>query len=59
MFGVFIAVIPCLVGLVSGLYTSSDDVVELTAANFNSKVLQSNDLWLVEFYAPWYVKLLT
>lgn len=35
------------------LYTAGDDVVELTAANFNEKVLNSNSLWLVEFYAPW------
>jgi protein disulfide-isomerase A6 len=36
-----------------GLYSSGDEVVELTAANFNEKVLQSKSLWLVEFYAPW------
>lgn len=36
-----------------GLYSPSDDVIELTAANFQSKVVQSSDLWLVEFYAPW------
>jgi protein disulfide-isomerase A6 len=38
---------------VLSLYSPSDEVIELTAANFNSKVIQSNDLWLVEFYAPW------
>lgn len=32
---------------------SSKDVVELTDANFKEKVLNSDDLWLVEFYAPW------
>lgn len=37
----------------NGLYSSSDDVVELNASNFNSKVIQSNELWYVEFYAPW------
>jgi protein disulfide-isomerase A6 len=36
-----------------GLYTAGDEVTELTAANFNEKVLQSKSLWLVEFYAPW------
>lgn len=40
---------------VSGLYSSSDDVIELTPSNFNREVIQSNSLWLVEFYAPWYV----
>jgi protein disulfide-isomerase A6 len=37
----------------SALYTSSDDVVELTEANFKTRVLQSDEFWLVEFYAPW------
>lgn len=38
----------------NALYSSGDEVIELTAANFNSKVIQSSDVWLVEFYAPWY-----
>ena len=29
------------------------DVVELTEANFNALVMESNDHWLVEFFAPW------
>ena len=29
------------------------DVIELTDSNFEEKVLKSDDLWLVEFYAPW------
>lgn len=32
------------------------DVIELTDSNFNEKVLQSNELWMVEFFAPWYVQ---
>ena len=32
-----------------------NDVVELTDSNFDELVLQSEDLWLVEFYAPWWV----
>uniref|UniRef100_A0A7N6FHS1 Protein disulfide-isomerase A6 n=1 Tax=Anabas testudineus TaxID=64144 RepID=A0A7N6FHS1_ANATE len=35
------------------MYSSSDDVVELTPSNFNREVIQSDSLWLVEFYAPW------
>lgn len=35
------------------LFMYDGDVVELTQGNFNQLVLQSNDLWLVEFYAPW------
>ncbi|XP_013916569.1 PREDICTED: protein disulfide-isomerase A6-like, partial [Thamnophis sirtalis] len=38
---------------VNSLYSSSDDVVELTPTNFNREVIQSDSLWLVEFYAPW------
>lgn len=29
------------------------NVVELTDSNFDKLVLDSDDLWLVEFYAPW------
>lgn len=29
------------------------DVVELTDSIFNKEVLDSKDMWLVEFYAPW------
>ncbi|CAH1247315.1 PDIA6 [Branchiostoma lanceolatum] len=32
---------------------SSDDVIELTDANFEEKVLRSKDIWLVEFFASW------
>ncbi|OTF71502.1 hypothetical protein BLA29_006824, partial [Euroglyphus maynei] len=33
--------------------SKSSDVIELTESNFDEKVLKSDDLWLVEFYAPW------
>jgi protein disulfide-isomerase A6 len=32
---------------------SASSVLELTEANFDALVMESNDLWLVEFYAPW------
>ena len=32
---------------------SDKDVVELTEGNFDKLVLQSEDMWLVEFFAPW------
>lgn len=35
------------------LYTSSSPVLQLTPNNFKSKVLNSNGVVLVEFYAPW------
>jgi protein disulfide-isomerase A6 len=39
--------------LSSALYGSSSPVVQLTASNFKSKVLNSNGVVLVEFFAPW------
>ncbi|XP_077344913.1 protein disulfide-isomerase A6 isoform X2 [Lithobates pipiens] len=41
----------CLV--VRGVYSAGDDVIELTPSNFNREVIQSDGLWLVEFFAPW------
>lgn len=37
----------------SGSGGSSKNVVELTSANFDKLVLNSDDVWLVEFFAPW------
>jgi protein disulfide-isomerase A6 len=37
----------------AAFYEGKSDVVELTPANFDEKVLKSDGLWLVEFYAPW------
>ncbi|XP_071736726.1 protein disulfide isomerase-like 2-3 isoform X2 [Rutidosis leptorrhynchoides] len=39
--------------LVDAFYGSSSPVVQLTPSNFKSKVLNSNSVVLVEFYAPW------
>ena len=37
----------------SGSQGGKDEVIELTDSNFDKLVLQSEDLWLVEFFAPW------
>ncbi|KAJ8900815.1 hypothetical protein NDN08_000114 [Rhodosorus marinus] len=45
-----------LVGLAaaSDLYDyARSPVVELTSNNFKEKVMESNETWFVEFYAPW------
>lgn len=34
------------------LYQSTD-VIELTQSNFEKLVLKSDEIWIVEFYAPW------
>ncbi|KRX87849.1 Protein disulfide-isomerase A6 [Trichinella pseudospiralis] len=33
--------------------SSSDDVIQLNDANFDSMITSSDDMWLVEFFAPW------
>lgn len=33
--------------------SSDSDVIELTEDNFDKLVLNSEDIWLVEFFAPW------
>ena len=35
------------------LYSAKSKVVSLTKDNFKSKVIDSNQLWFIEFYAPW------
>lgn len=35
------------------LYSSSSPVVKLTKDNFKKLVLDSDQLWFVEFFAPW------
>lgn len=42
-----------LISNAHSLYSPSDDVVILTSSNFQSKVVQSDELWFVEFFAPW------
>lgn len=37
----------------SALYDKSDSVIELTPSNFESRVIDSDDIWIVEFFAPW------
>lgn len=37
----------------ASLYANEPAVIALTEANFQSKVISSDDVWIVEFYAPW------
>ncbi|KAL8140479.1 hypothetical protein V2J09_006500 [Rumex salicifolius] len=43
----------CFSFAVNALYATSSPVVQLTPSNFKSKVLNSNGVVLVEFFAPW------
>lgn len=36
-----------------GESSSKKDVIELTDDSFDKNVLDSEDVWMVEFYAPW------
>jgi protein disulfide-isomerase A6 len=50
------SVLICIIGFIistHGFYSSSDDVIELDATNFDRLVTQSSELWIVEFYASW------
>ena len=42
-----------LLKLASSLYSSAGPVVMLTESNFKKEVLDSKDIWLIEFFAPW------
>mmetsp|Transcript_10171 Transcript_10171/g.13691 ORF Transcript_10171/g.13691 Transcript_10171/m.13691 type:complete len:398 (-) Transcript_10171:63-1256(-) len=37
----------------AGLYGKNSNVIELTVENFAKELFSTNDVWLVEFYAPW------
>ncbi|KOC65483.1 Protein disulfide-isomerase A6 [Habropoda laboriosa] len=35
------------------LYSSNSDVIDLKPSNFDNLVLNSDNIWVVEFFAPW------
>ncbi|KAG5674681.1 hypothetical protein PVAND_004633 [Polypedilum vanderplanki] len=42
-----------LIQLSVALYDSKDEVVELTPSNFDRLVTKGDEVWIVEFFAPW------
>lgn len=48
----FVATVFALFATSSALYETGD-VIELTPSNFKQLVLDSDDVWVVQFYAPW------
>ncbi|XP_022821759.1 protein disulfide-isomerase A6 homolog [Spodoptera litura] len=48
----FLGILLC-VGSGLALYDSGSDVVDLTPDNFNQLITDRDEVWLVEFYAPW------
>lgn len=49
----FALVLLCSLQPARGLYGPSSDVLTLTPDNFKTKVLKSDSVVLVEFFAPW------
>lgn len=47
-----LGILCCVVGSFA-LYDSPSDVVVLTPSNFDKLVTNSDEIWIVEFYAPW------
>lgn len=39
--------------MATAMYGPSTDVVDLSSANFKNRVIDSDEVWVVEFYAPW------
>ena len=42
-----------LVGTCQCLYDAKSPVVKLTKDNFKKLVLEGDELWFIEFFAPW------
>lgn len=40
--------------MATAMYGPSTDVVDLSSANFKNRVIDSDEVWVVEFYAPWW-----
>jgi len=53
MKAIFFLCIGVFFGGTSALYSKADDVVQLTPDTFTKKVVNSDEVWIVEFYADW------
>lgn len=53
LYYVFVSGVILFVTSAYALYDSSSDVVELTPNNFERLVTKSDEVWIVEFFAPW------
>lgn len=42
-----------LLAVADAQFSSNSDVISLTHSNFDKLVLGSDNIWLVEFFAPW------
>lgn len=53
MYFFFLAGFLLLVSGANCLYASNSAVIDLRPNNFDNLVLNSDHIWVVEFYAPW------
>lgn len=53
LISVFFAGFLLLVTGANCMYASNSAVIELRPNNFDNLVLNSDHIWVVEFYAPW------
>lgn len=49
----FACVLLVIASTAAAMYDAKSPVVSLTPESFDSSVIQSDELWVVEFYAPW------
>lgn len=48
-----IAVLATFAATATALYGPHTEVVDLSSANFKNRVIDSDEVWIVEFFAPW------
>ncbi|KAH9372466.1 hypothetical protein HPB48_011316 [Haemaphysalis longicornis] len=48
-----LAVLAALSPMALAMYGPHTEVVDLSPANFKNRVVDSDEVWIVEFYAPW------
>jgi len=53
MMRIFVSLALVLAVVDADLYLREPSVIDLTSGTFSDKVLKSDDIWVVEFYAPW------
>ncbi|CAN7998936.1 unnamed protein product, partial [Ixodes hexagonus] len=53
LFSALIAVLATLAATATALYGPHTEVVDLSSANFKNRVVDSDEVWIVEFFAPW------
>ncbi|CAN8003670.1 unnamed protein product [Ixodes pacificus] len=49
----FITVLATFAATATALYGPHTEVVDLSSANFRNRVVDSDEVWIVEFFAPW------